>query len=1071
MSTRGNINAQGTTPAASSSAASSSHSSGPSFFKEEKKEEKDSKKIALKAGTFGISYVNILSCNNVDEMYSEGRRQAIEDYILHRKNGGYSGCPARPFPKHGKISEIASDDVNYKCFRYDEDAEDKRWMEEKDCGYMRCLKSDVINDFESKVQSGHSDDLLDLSESNINSKIHDDPLRLESYHQAMVYMKFHGYATPVYVEVNVLNFYPLTTQDVKGIIKAIKGNSYTHRLSLAGNREIKDDVIDLLVDVYTPGWFSSKCNKTLLFIDLSGTGVTHVGIERLKKATRERNLAVTIKNDFDSQELSKIHEAAKAKAEMERKLAEEKKQAAEKAKKLEEENKKKIEVEQKAAEAKKLEAEQKEKEQKDKERIEKERLAHRADRSGQANVVALPATTILPPPDPAPVAPATITLPPPSLVPARLPEAKEAKEEKQETRGKEKLEQKASKHQEELNANLLEAAKHGNLDAVQHLVTAGANVANVKDKYSCTALLWAACYGHTTTVKWLLEHGARIDERSNYGSTALLEAAWRGHTATVEWLLEHGARIDEGVMVAGATLLGAARNGKTATIEWLLNHGANILEKDKSSQTAIDIARQSNKTETVAFLEAWQKYSEAKSLSSPPTLPKAVYLKTAGDPNNEPYAQYRVGQCCEAERNAAEAISWYQKAADSYLPARLSLERLQKENEAKLASAAKEQKASEDEAKAASAAKEQKAREALEAKSAAKSKSEIKEDNLVAPLPLSQESKEEKKQEAKESKESKEIKESKEEKKREVEGKESKEHPAQNQAKTMVSEISEAQIGALRQIQTLMPNLAAVGDINPQALHELQGEAKTFMGTIDRERLAQLVEQEKVYILRNPNLGDYYYSFIAQFTSVFIACKNIHSGKAKDEEKTAIDYLSQGADALGRNIPGLSILTSIFSGAIDTYSARNKKLAANKIATFFVNTTEADIFIESLARRLTFTLELEINNLDTRTVGILKRVLNTAIALRDWFQANEIDTAIKKFAEIHCKNILHAIIEEKLIPHPSAANIEAFVHIALPEQAIQTMPAPHLERRLQYLPYLNHAHMWQAGWQVALTQH
>ncbi|MCL5260149.1 MAG: ankyrin repeat domain-containing protein [Gammaproteobacteria bacterium] len=275
-----------------------------------------------------------------------------------------------------------------------------------------------------------------------------------------------------------------------------------------------------------------------------------------------------------------------------------------------------------------------------------------------------------------------------TTVAVRLPEAKEAKEEKKEAKAEEKSEQKASQNQAKLNAELLEAAKQGNLDAVQRLVTAGASVANAIEIYSCmTALLWAAYYGHTTTVEWLLGgHGARLDEKDNSGKTALLGAAFNGHTATAESLLRHGARIDErDNFYSWTALLGAAYYGHTTTVEWLLNNSANIRDKDVFNRTAVDLARLENHPETVAFLESRQKYSEAKFQSSPPTLSKAVYLQTTKlhREEPEPYAQYKVGQCCEAERNNAEALLWYQKAANRYPPALLAFERLQKENEAK----------------------------------------------------------------------------------------------------------------------------------------------------------------------------------------------------------------------------------------------------------------------------------------------------------------------------------------------------------------------------------------------------
>lgn len=268
-----------------------------------------------------------------------------------------------------------------------------------------------------------------------------------------------------------------------------------------------------------------------------------------------------------------------------------------------------------------------------------------------------------------------------------------------------------------------------------------------------------------------------------------------------------------------------------------------------------------------------------------------------------------------------------------------------------------------------------------------------------------------------------------------------------HQVGAVSQELSETHLAMLKEMQHFFPRLQAVSQIDQKTLRELQGEALAFTGSMAKEKLAQLAEQEKTYILSHDRLGDYYYSFMAQFTSTFVACKSIHSGKAKDEEKITVDYVGQGIDALGRHIPGISVLTAILSNAISAYSGHNKKKAANNIATFFATIHEADVFIEQLARRLVFVVEAEINQLVTQQkVGVFRQAVQTVEAVKDWFTANDVDTEIKKLAGNHFKKILQAIIDGELTPYPKVEDLAVFIKIVVPsyqpQQSVFSPPSP-----------------------------
>jgi ankyrin repeat protein len=93
---------------------------------------------------------------------------------------------------------------------------------------------------------------------------------------------------------------------------------------------------------------------------------------------------------------------------------------------------------------------------------------------------------------------------------------------------------------------LMEAAREGDLEKLKRLAADEADVAEV-DASSCTALLWAALFGHIPIMHWLLnEAGSSLAEKTIEGMSALLLTALRGRFPAMKYLLvEQGASISE----------------------------------------------------------------------------------------------------------------------------------------------------------------------------------------------------------------------------------------------------------------------------------------------------------------------------------------------------------------------------------------------------------------------------------------------------------------------------------------------------------------------------------------------
>jgi len=97
--------------------------------------------------------------------------------------------------------------------------------------------------------------------------------------------------------------------------------------------------------------------------------------------------------------------------------------------------------------------------------------------------------------------------------------------------------------QQDLDRQLLLAAKNGNLVKVRSLAFQSANV-NVKDQDEWTPLLWAVMNSHTDIARFLLASGANPNTRNKYGWTPLMWAAGQGDREIVRSLIARGARLN-----------------------------------------------------------------------------------------------------------------------------------------------------------------------------------------------------------------------------------------------------------------------------------------------------------------------------------------------------------------------------------------------------------------------------------------------------------------------------------------------------------------------------------------------
>lgn len=156
---------------------------------------------------------------------------------------------------------------------------------------------------------------------------------------------------------------------------------------------------------------------------------------------------------------------------------------------------------------------------------------------------------------------------------------------------------------EKMNWDLVMAGQHGDLSALQELLSKRAEV-NAKDTtYGRTALHLASDGGHLECLEELMGKNADIDSKSDAGSTALHNASIRGHLECLEELLGKNADIDSKAISGDTALHRAAANGKLECLEELCHKGADRELKGNQGRTALDIARQGRRPQHPAIVE------------------------------------------------------------------------------------------------------------------------------------------------------------------------------------------------------------------------------------------------------------------------------------------------------------------------------------------------------------------------------------------------------------------------------------------------------------------------------------
>lgn len=156
------------------------------------------------------------------------------------------------------------------------------------------------------------------------------------------------------------------------------------------------------------------------------------------------------------------------------------------------------------------------------------------------------------------------------------------------------------------NTPLLTAAHNGNADIVDFLIAKKAKL-EYKDYYMRTALMKAAKQGHTEVVKILIKAGSNLEAVDGLERrTALFWAACQGHLTTLKALIDANTNTNlEAIDGSGDTLLTlSVKKGHTAVADFLIQQNNNLLEirNQYGGYTPLMLAVEQNQISMVELL-------------------------------------------------------------------------------------------------------------------------------------------------------------------------------------------------------------------------------------------------------------------------------------------------------------------------------------------------------------------------------------------------------------------------------------------------------------------------------------
>uniref|UniRef100_A0A336MN10 Poly [ADP-ribose] polymerase n=1 Tax=Culicoides sonorensis TaxID=179676 RepID=A0A336MN10_CULSO len=145
----------------------------------------------------------------------------------------------------------------------------------------------------------------------------------------------------------------------------------------------------------------------------------------------------------------------------------------------------------------------------------------------------------------------------------------------------------------DIESQLLEASKAGDIDTVKSIIQSHPHTVNCRDldgRHS-TPLHFSAGYNRIAVVEILLENGADVSKADKGGLVPLHNSASYGHYEVTELLIKYGANVNVADLWKFTPLHEAAAKGKYDIVKLLLKHGADPTKKNRDGATPLDLVK------------------------------------------------------------------------------------------------------------------------------------------------------------------------------------------------------------------------------------------------------------------------------------------------------------------------------------------------------------------------------------------------------------------------------------------------------------------------------------------------
>ncbi|CAF1408733.1 unnamed protein product [Rotaria sp. Silwood1] len=145
----------------------------------------------------------------------------------------------------------------------------------------------------------------------------------------------------------------------------------------------------------------------------------------------------------------------------------------------------------------------------------------------------------------------------------------------------------------DLQLQLLEASKSGDLDVVKRVLTFNPSLVNCRDVQgrNSTPLHFAAGYNRLQVVEYLLAMGADVTARDKGGLVPLHNSCSYGHLEVTALLLNNGASSQVTDLWKVTPLHESAAKGKFEICKLLIKYGADINKKNRDGATPLDLVK------------------------------------------------------------------------------------------------------------------------------------------------------------------------------------------------------------------------------------------------------------------------------------------------------------------------------------------------------------------------------------------------------------------------------------------------------------------------------------------------